>query len=57
MTDKRQSATVVVCRDYKHETEACEHAVTLLLEKRPVSTQGGFTTSRPDDTKVRSTGG
>jgi len=57
VTDKRQSATVVVCRDYKRETEACEHAVTLLLEKRPVSTQGGFTTSRPDDTKVRSTGG
>ena len=56
MTDERQNATVAVSRDYKHESEVCERAVALLLEKRSVSKQGGSTTSRPDDTKVRSTG-
>jgi hypothetical protein len=55
VTDQRQSATVVVCRDYRPETGACERAVALLLEKQPVSKQGGSTISRPDNTKVRAT--
>ena len=55
MTDERQSATVVVWRDYRPETDACERAVVLLLEKRPVSKQGGSTISRPDNTKARVT--
>jgi hypothetical protein len=55
VTDERQSATVVVWRDYRPETDACERAVVLLLEKRPVSKQGGSTISRPDNTKARVT--
>lgn len=55
MSDKKQSAPVAVSRSYRHEPDACERAVAILLEKRPVSTQGGFTISRPDDAKVRAT--
>ena len=55
MTDQRQSAPVAVSRSYRHEPDACERAVALLLEKRPVSKQGGSKIDRPDDAEVRST--
>jgi hypothetical protein len=31
VTGKKQSPTMVVTRDYKHEAHVCEHAVKLLL--------------------------
>jgi hypothetical protein len=55
VTNKRQSAPVAVSRSYRREPDACERAVALLLEKRPVSKQGGHSWNRPDDAKVRST--
>ena len=55
MSVRKGSLPIVVSRDYKHELDACERAVALLLKKRPVSKQGGSPTSHPNETKERST--